>query len=140
MRNMPAVIWLLIGIGVSLVVSRVGRPLGLVGGVLAIVLVMVVIGVAWEVVRTRARARGTYQPMATTKNVTPREPALPAGDSRPPEVSAAVSWAPSVIVVEPPDGADVLGARLQALDRLRADGLVTDQEYEAKRAQLIADF
>ena len=107
-------------------------------GFIAVVLVMVVIGVAWEVVRSRLLTRRPYQPLATTKNVTPHEPALPAGEFAP-EVSAAPR-APSVIVVESPDGADLLGARLQALDRLRADGLVTDQEYEAKRAQLIADF
>jgi hypothetical protein len=34
---------------------------------------------------------------------------------------------------------DDLTARLEALERLRARGLVTDAEYEAKRAQLIAD-
>ena len=138
MRNVSLVVWPIVGIAVSLVVSRVGRPLGLIGSVLLIVLVMVVIGVAWEVVRSRLLTRRPYQPLATTKNVTPHEPALPAGEFAP-EVSAAPR-APSVIVVESPDGADLLGARLQALDRLRADGLVTDQEYEAKRAQLIADF
>jgi hypothetical protein len=47
---------------------------------------------------------------------------------------------PTVIVVEQPDGGHRLAAKLEALDRLRADGLVTDEEYEAKRAKLIADF
>ena len=47
---------------------------------------------------------------------------------------------PSVVVIDQPDGSERLAAKLQALDALRADGLVTDDEYEAKRAQLIADF
>jgi hypothetical protein len=45
-----------------------------------------------------------------------------------------------VIIVDTPDGTERLATRLQALDRLRADGLVTEEEYESKRAQLIADF
>ena len=45
-----------------------------------------------------------------------------------------------MIVVDPPDDTERLESKLEALDRLRASGLVTDDEYEAKRAKLIADF
>jgi hypothetical protein len=68
------------------------------------------------------------------KNVTPVEPAITAGPIGRPNRSS------DVIVVEPHHGTEQLQAKLESLERLRADGLVTDAEYEAKRAQLIADF
>ena len=46
----------------------------------------------------------------------------------------------AVSVVDPQDDTGRLESKLEALDRLRASGMVTDEEYEAKRAQLIADF
>jgi hypothetical protein len=46
-----------------------------------------------------------------------------------------------VVVIEPTGpGAETLEAKLLTLDRLRDDGRLTEAEYEAKRAQLIADF
>jgi hypothetical protein len=45
-----------------------------------------------------------------------------------------------VVVIEHAAGDETLEAKLATLDRLRADGRLNDAEYEAKRAQLIADF
>jgi hypothetical protein len=46
-----------------------------------------------------------------------------------------------VVIIEPTGpSAETLEAKLLTLDRLRDDGRLTDAEYEAKRAQLIADF
>jgi len=46
-----------------------------------------------------------------------------------------------VVVIEPTGAAgETLEEKLVTLDRLRDDGRLTDAEYEAKRAQLIADF
>jgi hypothetical protein len=67
------------------------------------------------------------------RNVTPVEPQLPAGSIPPPDPAR-------VVVGEPREPIGTLEAKLRALDRMRADGLMTDAEYEAKRAQLIADF
>jgi hypothetical protein len=70
-----------------------------------------------------------------TKDVTPREPALTAGP-----IAASAARAPEVIVVDPrPDEIERLESKLDGLDRMRRNGLITDEEYEAKRAQLIAE-
>ena len=139
MRRPSNAIWLLLGLAVlAVLVSRLARGLGPAGIVLTFILVMVLIGLARELLRARSRPSGLDRWRAATKNVTPHEPALP-GDATPTPGSVEARG-PSVIVVEPSDGTDRLGAKLEALDRLRADGLVSDDEYEAKRAQLIADF
>ena len=140
-RTSSTALWLLLGLAVvAVLVSRASRSMGSVGIILTIALVIVFLGLARELLRAHDRSDGSgfYRWRATTKNVTPHEPALPPGAGPSPSPDAAP--APSVIVVEPPDATDRLSARLQALDRLRADGLVTADEYEAKRAQLIADF
>lgn len=140
MRRTSFNTWLLLAVVAGAVLaSRLGRALGPAAIVLAIVLVVAgafLLRGLVEVARARSAARDTWRP--TTKNVTPHEPALSAGATSSAE-SVAVSG-PSVIVVEPPDTTDRLASKLKALDRLRADGLVTDEEYEAKRASLIADF
>jgi hypothetical protein len=132
--------WLLLAVVLAAVLaSRLGRALGPTAIVLAIVLVVVgafLLRGLVEVARARSVGRDAWRPM--TKNVTPHEPALPPG-AAPSRESTAVTG-PSVIVVEPPNGTERLAAKLQALEGLRADGLVTDEEYEAKRASLIADF
>ncbi len=138
MRTSSTAIWLLLGIAVlALLVSRLGRTLGPAGIVATVVVVIVIAGVARELQRYRSRQRGPDR-STTTKNVTPHEPALPPG----PTASRDSAAAPDrpVIVIEPSDGSERLAAKLQALDRLRTDGLVTDEEYEAKRSRLIADF
>jgi Short C-terminal domain len=133
-------VWLLLALVAGAVVaSRLGRALGPTGIVLAIVLVVgaaVVLRYVIEAAAARSRSREP-QP-AAPKNVTPIEPALSPGAAAP--MSSTARGAPSVIVIDPPDGSQRLAAKLQALDTLRADGLVTDDEYEAKRAKLIADF
>jgi ABC-type sugar transport system substrate-binding protein len=140
MRRTSFNTWLLLAVVAGAVLaSRFGRALGPTAIVLAVVLVVagafVLRGVV-EVARARAAARDTLRP--TTKNVTPHEPALPPGAA--PSIGSTAVSGPSVIVVEPPDSSERLAAKLQALEGLRADGLVTDEEYEAKRASLIADF
>ena len=86
------------------------------------VLVLAAVIVAGPILAS-LNARRTSAPRVT-KNVTPLEPAI----------------SPPVIVVEPPRSEiEDLESKLQALDRLRTTGLVTEAEYETKRKQLIAD-
>jgi len=131
-------VWLLLAlVVVGLIVARLSRSFGAVGIVVTIVLVILVVSLARAVWLGGPRPGGFGRQRAT-KNVTPHEPALPPGSE--PSPGLAATRGPSVIVIDPPDGRELLADKLQALDRLRAEGLVTDQEYEAKRAQLIADF
>ena len=128
-----------LAVAATVVLSRLGRALGPMGIVLAIVLVVVAFILFRNLVdAVRASSAAPARGRAPTKNVTPHEPALPPGAGSSEESAAA--RAPSVIVIDPPDRSEQLAAKLQALDGLRADGLVSDDEYEAKRAQLIADF
>jgi hypothetical protein len=119
------------------VVARLSRSLGPAGLILTIVLVILLIRLARDLLQLRSRQSGDGRQRAT-KDVTPQEGRLAPGAAA--TRASGGSPAPSVIVVEPPDGTERLEAKLEALDRLRATGLVTDDEYEAKRAQLIADF
>jgi len=123
------------------VAARLSRSLGPVGLILTIVLVLILLKLVRDLLQARFRAPGPNR-QPSTKNVTPQEGWLPPGDQADPRpASGSVrAPAPSVIVVEPQDGTQRLEAKLEALDRLRATGAVTDDEYEAKRAQLIADF
>jgi hypothetical protein len=130
---------LLAAVAAAVVASRLGRALGLIGIVLVFVLFVVVLVLLRSLVEgVRLTSADPNRRRAPTKNVTPREPALPPGAADAPESVAAKG--PSVIVIDPADASERLAAKLQALDGLRADGLVSDDEYEAKRAQLIADF
>jgi hypothetical protein len=138
-RRYPSGIWFLIGIGfVAFLVSRMTRSMGPAGIIITIALVIVLFGIARDLLRTRAGTGAPDPWTAATKNVTPHEPALPPGLA--PRRDPASDPAPPVVIVEPPDATEALQAKLRALDRLRADGLVTEAEYEAKRARLIADF
>ena len=140
-RSTSPMLWALIGIAVlSLLLARASRSYGTIGIIVTVVVALLLITLARNLLMGRSRPSGFDRWRGTTKNVTPHEPALPPGAPTSPGSDAAAGPAPSVIVVEPPDVTDRLSARLQALDRLRADGLVTADEYEAKRAQLIADF
>jgi hypothetical protein len=130
---------LVIAVAAAIVVGRLGRALGPMGIVLAIVLVVVALILLRNLVdAVRVRSAGRDHRQAPTKNVTPHEPALPPGAGFSEESTAA--RAPTVIVIDPPDASEQLAAKLQTLDGLRAEGLVSDDEYEAKRAKLIADF
>jgi hypothetical protein len=126
-------LWLLVVVGMlAVVAARLSRSLGPVGLILTIVLVIILLKLARDLLQARFRPTGPDR-QRTTKNVTPQEGWLRPGDAPAPAPT------PSVIVVEPP-ATERLEAKLEALDRLRATGAVTDDEYEAKRAQLIADF
>ena len=139
-RSTSPMLWALIGIAIlSLLLARATRSYGTIGIIVTVVVALLLITLARNLLTSRSRPSGFDRWRATTKNVTPHEPALPPGVGPAPGSDGAAPT-PSVIVVEPPDVTDRLSARLQALDRLRADGLVTADEYEAKRAQLIADF
>jgi hypothetical protein len=70
------------------------------------------------------------------RNVTPAEPQIGAAAAS----IAANRPAPVVVVEGTASPGDDLESKLRTLDRLRGDGLVTDEEYEAKRASLIADL
>jgi hypothetical protein len=132
-------VWLLLVLGMlAVVVVRLSRQLGPAGLILTIVLVVLLIRLARDLLRFRSGAKGPDRQPAVTKNVTPREGWLPPGAAPTAGVTAAPR--PSVVVVDAPDATERLETKLEALDRLRASGLVTDDEYEAKRAQLIADF
>ena len=121
----------------AVVAARLSRSLGAVGLVLTIILVIVLLKLARDLLQARFRP-ARPAPQRATKNVTPQEGWLRPGEA--PAPGPAPAPTPSVIVVEPPDATERLEAKLEALDRLRATGVVTDDEYEAKRAQLIADL
>jgi hypothetical protein len=131
--------WLVVAlIVVGLAMAREARSfgfLGVVGPVVAFVLVLVIVRAVapgW-MVSSRRRSGPTPAP----RDVTPREPAISAGSSIAPRPSPA----PVVILDAAPDQAiATLEAKLATLDRLHDDGRLTDAEYEAKRAQLIADY
>ena len=131
--------WLLIVLAMlAVVVLRLSRALGPAGLILTIVLIVLLIRLARDLLRFRFGPKAPERQAAVTKDVTPREGWLRPG-AAPTPVSAKPP-APSVIVVERSAVTETLESKLQALDGLRATGLVTDDEYEAKRAQLIADF
>ncbi len=139
MRRTSLGAWLLLAaVAAAIVVSRFGRALGPLAILLAIVLVVVAAVLVRNLIEAAKARSGGPARRAPTKNVTPREAALPPGVGYSPDSAAA--RAPAVIVIDPPDASERLAAKLQALDDLRADGLVNDDEYEAKRAQLLADF
>jgi hypothetical protein len=74
-------------------------------------------------------------PSLGPRNVTPPEASNPTS---PPITRRPAS--PPVVILDPAPAAETLETKLATLDRLRDDGRLTDSEYEAKRAQLIADF
>jgi hypothetical protein len=137
-RTSSNTLWLLVVVAMlAVVAARLSRSLGAFGLILTVFLVIVLVRLLRDLLQSRFRQSGDDRERAATKNVTPQEGWLPPG-VRPTGGPAAP--APSVIVVDPPDATEQLESKLEALDRLRASGLVTDDEYEAKRAKLIADF
>ena len=138
------VAWLVVALVIAaLVAARYARVFGLLG-ILASVLIAVVvvlailraIGPTWVI--------GSRPPVAPPdpRNVTPPEPPIATGSRS--GSGSTIGPRPAarpVVVIEPTDpSAETLEAKLLTLDRLRDDGRLTDAEYEAKRAQLIADF
>ena len=138
------VAWLVVALVlIGLIAARYARAFGLLG-ILASVLIAVVvvlailraIGPTW-IVPSRPPA-----PPPDPRNVTPPEPPISTrSTSRSGSTIGPRPASPPVVVIEPSGpAAETLEAKLLTLDRLREDGRLTDAEYEAKRAQLIADF
>jgi hypothetical protein len=129
--------WLLLAIVViGLVATRYARSLGLFGilaPVLGLLLVMAILRIAGPIWLARQRPPA---PPPDPRNVTPEDRPTPTGST-----IGRSAAPPAVVVIEPATGTnETLEAKLATLDRLRDDGRLTDLEYEAKRAQLIADF
>jgi hypothetical protein len=118
------------GAGLATLVLTRGRALA----VVVIVVALVVIG--GQIMASLRDRRDP--PGRPPRNVTPDEPSAAAGSTIAPREAAS-----PVVVIEPATAGEVsesLEAKLATLDRLRDGGRLTDAEYEAKRAQLIADF
>ena len=135
MRNSSRTSFLLFGLVLALVIgSRVVRlslPWWL---LLASIVVLVAVGIGVGRAFSGGVAGVARRP--APRNVTPDEPAIPPGPA-----IAPAARVPEIVVVEAGEDATArLEEKLQALDRLRANGLVSDAEYEAKRAKLIAEF
>jgi hypothetical protein len=138
-RTSSNTLWLLVVVAMlAVIAARLSRSLGAFGLILTVFLVIVCGRLLRDLLRARFGRSGDDRQRAATKNVTPQEGWLPPGAA--PKGGPAATPDPSVIVVDPPDDTERLESKLEALDRLRASGMVTDDEYEAKRAQLIADF
>ena len=130
MRTPNLSLWLVVGVVlVTTIALRQLRAPTLLS--LAVIVVVVV----WIVVSMVSAARAARRPAErpATKNVTPVEPALPPGAITPRSER-------DVVILEAADPSGRLAEKLDALDRLRADGVVSAAEYETKRAQLIAEF
>jgi hypothetical protein len=114
-------VFFLLLLGVS-ILARLVRSPWLAVAILVAVAILYVAALARMALRSQAAA----SPPQAPRNVTPIEPRVTA---------------PRVVIVEGPTSpGDDLESKLRTLDRLRDDGLVTDEEYEAKRASLIADL
>ena len=114
------------------------------GAATLFLVVALVVGVAWFVLRAQRPARRPVPrvpaPLAAPGSAVDVRPQLAtdaAADDR------AVAPAP----LDAPDPADAndgpideLGARLETLARLHAEGRITTVEYEAQRAHAIAEF
>jgi hypothetical protein len=127
-------LWLTVVLAVTVIVgSRAFRMGGPGGALLAMFVVLVIVSVARAMARREPLGMARWRPVP--KDVTPREHRLdpPAGG----HIASAVR--PPVIVVDAPASTDDLERRLEALARLRTKGLLTEEEYESKRAQAIAE-
>jgi hypothetical protein len=138
MRTSANGAWLAIGLFVLLfVVGVVARSGDTAAIIVAVAVTLIAINAlrSWHGAPRPGGMAGWRPPM---RNVTPDDPRLGqpdgAGGGNP------AGGSPTVVVVEPEPPIDTLEAKLQVLDRLRANGLVSEAEYEAKRARLIAEF
>ena len=108
-------------LGVSILARLVRSP----ALAIAIVVAVAILYVA-ALARITLRSQAAAPPPQAPRNVTPIEPRVTA---------------PPVVIVEgTASPGDDLDSKLRTLERLRGDGLVSDEEYEAKRASLIADL
>jgi hypothetical protein len=119
---------------VAIVAIRFVRSFGPLGIVAPIVVVAVFLWVLHDFGLWSFRSRPSA-PSLGPRNVTPPGASNPSG----PPITPRPPSHP-IVVVEPAPAAETLEAKLATLARLRDDGRLTDAEYEAKRAQLIADF
>jgi hypothetical protein len=105
----------------------------------ALAVVVIVIAVLLVGTQIMAALRDNRAPEArSVRNVTPHEATLRQG---PASTIAPRGTESPVVVIDPTTrGDETLESKLATLDRLRASGTLTEAEYEAKRAQLIADF
>ena len=120
---------------VGLAVAREARSFGAFGLIAPILMVVVVIVVVGAIAPAWLRPWQPPAPPPAPRDVTPREPAVGSRSTIGPRPRPA-----PVVVIEPAARDETLEAKLAALDRLYADGRLNDAEFEAKRAQLIADF
>jgi hypothetical protein len=129
--------WLVIAlIVVGLAVAREARTFGLFGILGPVIAVVAVLLIVRAVAPNWIRPPRPSAPPPVPRDVTPREPVVTPGST----ISSRPTPA-QVVVIEPAtDAGETLETKLATLDRLREDGRLTDVEYEAKRAQLIADF
>jgi hypothetical protein len=127
--------WLLLLIViVGLVATRYARSFGLIGVIAPVLGILLVVAVV-RLLGPWTASSGRPAPPPAPRDVTPREATVAPSSSIAPRPTPV-----PVVVIEPAPGDETLETKLATLDRLRADGRLSDAEYEAKRAQLIADF
>jgi hypothetical protein len=131
--------WLVVAllIVVGTVAARYSRAFGLLGiiasvlvAVVVVIVVLRILGPIWAI-----QSRPPVQP-AGPRNVTPVEPSIPTGST----ISPRPTTTPVVVIEPATPTSESFEARLATLDRLRDDGRLSSAEYEAKRAQLIAEI
>ena len=123
----PWLLFFLVLLGSSVLVRAIRTPW--LAAAIVIAIVALLVAYTWFTSRSRHAT-----PKPVTKNITPVEPKLAAGPNAPPD------RAPDVVVIDAESPFERLEAKLEALDRLHAKGVVSDAEYETKRAKLIADL
>lgn len=137
------VAWLVVLLAiVGVVVIRYARSFGPLGIIVPIILVAVVVAVMRGAGPTWLYRSRSAAPPPVPRNVTPPEPML--------STRATIGPRPAqtpVVVIDTAarsgatrEAGETLEAKLATLDRLREEGRLTSAEFEAKRAQLIADF
>jgi hypothetical protein len=129
--------WLVIAlIVIGLAVAREARTFGLFGILGPVIAVAAVLLIVRAVAPSWIRPPRPSAPPPVPRDVTPHEPVVTPGST----ISPRPTPAPVVVIEPAADAGETLETKLATLDRLRQDGRLTDVEYEAKRAQLIADF
>jgi hypothetical protein len=132
--------WLVVALIVlGLALAREARSFGPIGLLAPILIVVVTVIIVGAIAPSWLRRSPPSAAPPAPRDVTPRE-AADASSS----IAARPGPAPVVIIERPTAVGErpeaTLASKLATLDRLRDDGRLTDTEYEAKRAQLIADF